>query len=148
MRSICLAVLLVFSTISHAQLVPWTDYELSTAVHEVTTIKVDSNMGETYLEGLAKTWVSSMEALVKLDQIESYSIYWSDLPESGEFNLMLIIVFANNEDLEPNKAKYEAFVKELTQDKFDEGNEFAQENYPAMREITGQYLFREVTLLK
>lgn len=82
----------------------------------------------------------------KLGQIADYRIYRSDLPQSGDFNLVLVVEFANTADLAPNKAKYDAFVREMSKERLDENTEMAQRDYPAMREITGQYLMREITL--
>lgn len=147
MRSIVLAVFIFcFSSLANAEFNAWTDYEPSDEVYAVTTIKVKSNMGDDYLEGIANTWVTGNDVAVKLGHIEGYKIYRSDLPASGDFNLMLIIKYAKTDDLAPSKAKYNAFMKEFTKEKSDEGNDFAQKNYPAMREITGDYLFREIKL--
>jgi hypothetical protein len=101
----------------------------------VTTIRVQPNMDDAYLEGLARTWVTTNEAAKKLKQIEDY-----------EINLLLIVKFAKTDDLAPNKARYDAFMQEFTKAKADETTDFAQKNYPAMREITGQYLFRKITI--
>ena len=49
-------VLLSFASFAAADLEPWTDYELSEGVTNVTTVKVDSNMIDKYLEGLSKSW--------------------------------------------------------------------------------------------
>lgn len=136
------------SGIAFADLDPWTDYESSEAVWSITTIKVDSNMGDAYLEGIANTWVPGNETSMKLGQIEDYKIYRSDLPDSGDFNLLLVVKFAKTDDLAPNKARYDAFMAEFTKQKSDQATEYAQKNYPAMREITGQYLMREITLKK
>ena len=143
-----LAVALLFgSTVARADLEPFKDYDTSAAVWSVTTVKVDSNMGDAYLEGLAKTWVSTNEIAKKLGQIEEYHIYRSDLPESGNFNLLLVIKFKNAEAAtQPNKTQYDAFMKELGKEKSDEVTEYSQKNYPAMREITGEYMVREITL--
>lgn len=139
----------VGSTAAHADLEPYKDYDTSAAVWSVTTIRVDSNMGDAYLEGLAKTWVSSNETAKKLGQIEEYHIYRSDLPASGDFNLMLVIKFKDaNAASQPNKMDYDAFMKEFGKDQSDEVTEFSQKNYPAMRKITGEYLVREITLKK
>jgi hypothetical protein len=140
--------LLLSSAAAMADLQPWKDYEESQNVWSVTTIRVQPNMDDAYLEGLAKTWVSTNEAAKKLGQIEDYEIYRSDLPQSGDFNLLLIVKFAKSEDLAPNKARYEAFMKEFGKEKVDETTTFSQKNYPAMREITGQYLFRKITFKK
>lgn len=149
MRSIYLAALLLcFSTVSNAEFEPWKDYEPSDAVYSVTTIKVASNMGDVYLEGLANTWVTGNEVSKKLGQIEDYWIYRSDLPASGDFNLMLVVKFANTDDLAPNKEKYDAFMKEFTQKKSDETSEYAKKEYPGIRVITGDYQMREIKLIK
>ena len=42
-------VLVCFAGIASADLEPWTDYEVSEGVSNVTTIKVDSNMIDKYL---------------------------------------------------------------------------------------------------
>jgi hypothetical protein len=132
-----------------ADLEPFKDYDMSEAVWSVTTIRVSPNMDDAYLEGLAKTWTSTNEIAKKLGQIEEYHIYRSDLPQSGDFNLLLVVKFKDaNSANQPNKAQYDAFIKEMGKQKSDEATEFSQKNYPAMREITGQYQVREITLKK
>ena len=141
--------LLVGSTAAQADLVPFKDYETSAAVWSVTTVRVDSNMGDAYLEGLAKTWASTNDIGVKLGQIEEYHIYRSDLPESGDFNLMLVVKFKDaNAASQPNKAQYDAFMKEIGKAESDKLTQYSQQNYPAMRKITGEYMVREITFKK
>src|SRR5580704_8438637 len=135
-------------TAVYADLEPWKDYTISDSVWSVTTIKVHANMDDAYLEGLKKTWVASNEVAKKLGQIEEYHIYRSDLPESGSFNMLLVIKFKNNEALAPNKARYEAFMKEWGAERNKKTTETAQHEYPAMREITGDYNMREITIAK
>ena len=147
MRSIYLAAsLLLFTSVSHAEFKPWVDYEASEEVYSISAIKVDANMGDVYLENLANTWVSGNEVSKKLGHIVEYSIFRSDLPQSGDFNLLLVVKFANTADLAPNKEKYEAFMKEFTQKRSDETSEIAQQSYPGMRTITGDYQMRKITL--
>jgi hypothetical protein len=134
------------STAAFADLEPWKDYTISEAVWQVTTIKVHSNMDDAYLEGLKKTWVASNDVAKKLGQIEEYHIYRSDLGESGSFNLMLVVKFKNNEMLGPNKARYEAFMKEWGEERNKKTTDIAQHAYPAMRDITGDYNMREITI--
>ncbi len=129
-----------------ADLDPWTDYEVSDAVWNVTTVKVDANMGDAYLEGIKQTWAASNEVAKELGQIEEYSIFRSDLPQSGYFNLLLIVKFANTADLAPNRERDEAFLEAVGKEKADASTEYAQKNYPAMRKITGEYQMREITL--
>ena len=141
-----LVAVLVIPGLAMADLTPWEDYEVSDAVWSVTTVKVDSNMGDAYLEGLRETWIPGNKIAMELGQIEDWAIYRSDLPESGDFNLMLVIKFANTEDLAPNKAEYERFMEAFTQELADSTTEYAQKNYPAMRELTGQYLMRKIDI--
>jgi len=129
-----------------AELEPWKDYTPSDAVWSVTTVKVDSNMDDAYLEGLRETWVPGNEAAKKLGQIEDYWIYRSDLPESGSFNLLLIVKYKNTDAMAPTKARYDAFVQAVTKKQMDKSTAKAQKDYPAMRELTGQYLMREIKL--
>ena len=129
-----------------ADLTPWKDYEVSEGVWSVTTIKVDPNMDDAYLEGIKQTWVASNEVAKKLGQIQDYKIFRSDLPQSGQFNLWLVVIFKNTADLGPSKARYDAFMKEWGEGRNKETTEFAQKNYPAMREITGQYWMRELKM--
>ena len=143
---IAAASLLTFAVVARADLEPWTDYEVSDQVWSVTTVKVDANMGDAYLEGLKNTWVTGNEVSKRLGQIEDYFIYRSDLPQSGDFNLMLVVRFANTEALAPNKARYEAFMKEFGEEQSKKTTDYAQKNYPGMREITGEYMFRRIDL--
>ena len=136
------------TTVAFADLKPWEDYEPSEAVWSVTTVKVDPNMGDAYLEGIADTWVAGNEVAKELGQIEDYAIYRSDLPQSGDFNLMLVVKFAKSEDLAPNKERYEAFMAKWGEERAKASPEKAQRDYPAMRELTGQYYFRKIELKK
>lgn len=138
--------MIVLSGAAFADLQPYTDYEVSDALWSVTTVKVDANMGDAYLEGIEKTWAASNQVAQDLGQIESFSIYRSILPESGDFNLLLVVKFANTSDLAPNKERYDTFMKAWGEARNREVTEYAQKNYPAMRNITGAYLMREITL--
>ena len=138
--------LITASGAAFADLEPYKDYEVSDAVWSVTTVRVDANMDDAYLEGIRNTWASGNKVAMELGQIESWSIFRSDLPQSGNFNLLLIVKFANTSDLAPNKERYDAFMKKFGEERSKETTEYAQKNYPAMRELTGQYLLREITL--
>ena len=127
-----------------ADLQPFEDYEESETVYLVTTVKVDSNMGDAYLEGLKQTWIPGNEVAKKLGQIVDYRIYRSQLPESGEFNLILVVELESAADMQPSQDRYDAFIEEWGQQAADDSTEYAQENYPAMREITGSYMMRQV----
>mgnify|MGYP001821289530 FL=1 len=123
---------------------PWTDYELSEGITNVTTVKVDSNMIDNYLEGLSQSWAPANEIAKELGHIEGYWIHVSQLPNSGDFNVVLGIDFKDSAALQPDKAKYDAFMKawgEANQARSDE----LVKMYPGIREIVGEYNMRSVT---
>ena len=146
-KTLAFALAVALSAPAAAQLKPYTDYTVSDSVSNVSTIKVKENMIEDYLQGIRGTWVSSNEVAKRLGQLKDYKVYVSDLPNGGEFNVMLVATFANTSDLAPNKARYDAFMKA-----WGTANEAATRTttttvYPNLREITGEYLMREVTFL-
>jgi len=128
-----------------ADLTPWKDYDISATVSNVTTVKVDSNMIDKYLEGLRATWVTGNEAAKALGQITDYAIYVSQLPNSGDFNVVLVVEMASASDMQPSKANYDAFMKKWGADNEKRTNEIVQ-TYPDVRTITGEYLLREITI--
>lgn len=145
-KTILLSSALLLSSAAFADLDPWEDYEISDSVWSVSTIKVDSNMGDAYLEGIRDTWVKGNEVSKALGHIQDYAIYRSELPESGEFNLLLVVEFSNNAMLAPNKARYDEFMAEWGKQNADAATQQAQKDYPGMRTITGEYRLRKITL--
>jgi hypothetical protein len=146
LKSLFSAFLLVlFSTSAMAQLEPWTDYDISDGVWNITTVKVDPNMGDDYLEGIRDTWVASNRIAKELGQIEDFMILRSQLPESGYANLFLIVKYANSDSLDPNREEYEKFMKAWGDANEAKTREITK-NYPSMRKITGEYLVREITI--
>ena len=134
------ALLLVcFAGIASADLEPWTDYDIGEGVSNVTTVKVDSNMIDKYLEGLKGSWVPANEILKEQGQIESYGIYVSQLPN------ILVVRFANSADMQPDKERYDAFMKAWGKENQEKSDKIVL-TYPDIRTITGEYLFREITL--
>lgn len=134
---------LALSSWATADMKMFEDYELSDAVVSMTTVKVNAGKGEDYLEGLKQTWVESNEVAKKLGHITDYGIYFSVLPESGDFNVVLIVNIKNLGAYGPSKAKYDAFMKEWSEKK-TKRNEAVAENYPELREIVGEYLLQSV----
>ena len=146
LRSILGAVFLVaFSMTANAQLEPFTDYDVGEAVYNVTTVKIDANMGDDYLEGIRETWVASNKVAKELGQIEDFHIFTSTLPASGDWNLMLVIKYSSLDDLKPSKAEYDKFMDAWGRANEDKTREISK-NYPAMRQITGEYQVRELTM--
>jgi hypothetical protein len=128
-----------------AQLEPWTDYDVSDQLWNITMVKVDPNMGDDYLEGIRDTWVASNKIAKELGQIEDFHIFQSQLSESGNANLFLVVKYANSDQLDPNRQEYDKFMKAWGDANVAKSREITK-NYPAMREITGEYLVREITI--
>ena len=148
MKKILVALLsIVFSCSLQAKdrLEIYKDYELGTEIMTVTTVKVDPNMGDVYLAGLQSSWVKAVKIQKELGYIKDWKIYGSDLPNSGNFNMMLVVTFNNSADLEPNKKKYEAFMKKWTEADEKMSNEIAAK-YPEVRTLTGEYQMREIMM--
>lgn len=139
-------VMLGLSGTAIADLEPWEDYDMSDAIYSVSTIRVDPNMDDAYLEGIKQTWAAANKVQKELGHIEDYAIYRSISPQSGDFNLLLVVKFANTADLAPNKERYDAFVEAMGREQLDDSTDYSQANYPGMRTITGEYLMREITL--
>jgi len=128
-----------------AQLDAYTDYDISKALWSVTMVKVQPNMSDDYLEGLRDTWVASNKVAKELGQIEDFHIYQSQVGASGDANLLLVVKFTDSSQLEPNKGEYDKFMKAWGEANEDKTREITK-NYPAMRELTGEYLLREITI--
>ena len=78
-----------FASIASADFEPWKDYEVSEGVTSVTTVKVDANMIDKYLEGLSKTWAPAQEIRKELGHIEGYWIHVSQLQDAGDFSALI-----------------------------------------------------------
>jgi hypothetical protein len=146
MRKLLVAVILLgFAINANAQLQPFSDYDISDSVWSVTTVRVDPNMGDFYLEGLRDTWVKSFEIAKELGTIVDYKIFRSQLPQSGDFNLLLVVEYANSAAMEPSEERYNAFMEKWGEENQARSNELVKD-YPSMRTITGQYNLRQITI--
>jgi hypothetical protein len=143
-KIICALVFIAFTGTATADLEQWKDYDVSTSISNVTTVKVDSNMIDKYLEGLRTTWAPTNDIAKELGQIEGYSIYVSEMPNSGDFNVILVVDMKSAADLQPNKDRYDAFMKKWSEASQKESEKVVM-TYPDIRTITGEYLIREVT---
>ena len=138
-------IMLLFTVSSHAELEVYKDYDLGTEIISMTTIKVDPNMGDTYLEGLRDSWVKAVKIQKELGYIKDWKIYASELPQSGDFNMVLMVMFKNSAELEPDQKKYEAFMEKWGDDNQKKSQEISK-SYPNVRSLTGEYRLREIML--
>lgn len=146
-QSITALLFMAVSSLSWSDLEPYKDYQISDKVISMTTVKVDANMRDVYLEGLRDTWVPSNEIAKELGQIADYKILASELPLSGEFNLVLVVFFDKASDLEPSKKAYDAFMAKWSKEMQKKADKKTK-SYPDIRELTGEYRLREVTFSK
>jgi len=130
--------------IAYAQLEIFSDYDVSDSIWELTTVKVEPTQIDYYLEGIQSTWAEANDIAKELGHIEDYMILGSQMNASGDFNLILAIKYADTSDLAPSKARYDAFMKKWGERREEQSRETAK-TYPAQREITGQYMMREIT---
>jgi len=137
-------VLTGFASIANADLEAWKDYDIGSVLSNVTTVKVNSNMIDKYLEGLKATWAPANDVAIELGQIESYSIYVSQLANSGDFNVILVVRMKDAADMQPDQAEYEAFMKKWGEENQKRSDKIVM-TYPDIRTITGEYLIREIT---
>jgi hypothetical protein len=134
-----------YSVVAKERLEIYEDYDLGTEIMTMTTVKIDPNMGDVYLAGLRQSWVKAVEIQKKLGFIKDWKIYGSDLPVSGDFNMVLVVTFDSAEDLEPSKKKYEAFMKKWSE-KDQKRTEKISAKYPEVRTLTGEYRLREIIM--
>ena len=132
------------ATSALADFEPWKDYEMGSGVTNVTTVKVDSNMIDKYLEGLSQSWAPANEIAEELGHIEGWWIHVSELANSGDFNVVLGVEFKDSAALQPDKAKYDAFMKRWSEEAQKRSDELVK-SYPDIREIVGEYNMRSVT---
>jgi hypothetical protein len=125
------------------QLRPFQDYDYADGVWTLTTVRVHANMIDSYLEGIKETWVASQQVAKDLGQIEESFVYVSELPNSGDFNVLLVTRHASAESMEPSKARYDAFMTAWGAEREARNNELVKD-YPGMRDITGEYRLRQI----
>jgi hypothetical protein len=138
-----LMLLVSLNAVAQDRLEIFKDYDLGKEVLSVTTVKVDPNMEDVYLAGLTKSWIKAVKIQKDLGHIKDWNIWASELPQSGDFNLVLTVTFESSQDLEPNKAKYDKFMKIWG----EENQKISQETsakYPDVRELTGEYRLRKI----
>ena len=137
------ALFLLGSNSALSQLQPCTDYDISDELWNITTVMVHPNMSDDYLEGLRDTWVASNRVAKELGQIEDFFIFQSTLENGGDANMFLVVKFANSDSLKPSKAEYDRFMEAWGKANQDKTREITK-NYPAMRDITGEYMVRRI----
>ncbi|AWL11165.1 hypothetical protein HMF8227_00669 [Saliniradius amylolyticus] len=133
------------ATANAQQLEVYKDYEPGSQIIMMTTVKVDPNMTDLYLAGIRDTWVKAVRMQKEMGYIKDWKILSSDLPLAGDFNLVLMVTFEKASDLEPNKERYQAFMKQWGEANRKRSEELVK-TYPEVRTLTGEYRLREVMM--
>lgn len=142
--SLAVAAMLIVG-VADAQLRPYEDFEIEEAVWNVQTVRVDPTRTDYYLEGLQKTWIVVNEVAKKLGQIEDYFIMVSDLPFTGDFNVLLGVKYKDDGMLAPSQTRYQEFMAAFGEREFAEARSVRAE-YPKLRIIVGEYRLRHIHL--
>ncbi len=119
-------------------------------VWTLTFVRTGANKSDTYLKGLANTWVASMEEAKKEGLIVSYKILAGTPANEDDFNLVLMIENKAMADFDPNKdreAKFDAIEKKI-KDKMGDDYDATITNYDDIRNLLGTKLMREIRLKK
>jgi hypothetical protein len=120
------------------------DYVPSKAVWAVTFVKVNPNRMEDYLDGLKQTWVGGCEISKKQGTTEDCSIFVSETPMGGAFNVMLVTKFSSAAMMEPDEARYTKFMTEMRKTLDEAKQDKLVEGYEEMRSFFGEANFRKV----
>ena len=137
---------IAISTPAAAQMQVFEDYEPSQAVWEMVTVNVEPGEFETYLENLKNTWVQGNEIAKRLGHIEDYAIFGNTNGAGKDFDLILLVKYGSTADLAPSKERYQAFMREWGKQREESSQKTVREVYNNIRELTGQYQLREITI--
>ena len=124
------------------------DYTVGDAVASVTMVKVAPNRIDHYLAGLKESWVPGVEIAQEMGLNTGYFIFLSEIPESGLFNITLVVNFENMAQREKgNDPEIAAELQRKIEEKLSEQESFKiTEGYTQIRTIVDEQLMRLVTL--
>lgn len=137
-----LAVLGFSATASAAEI--YKDYVPSKAVWNVTMVKVTPARIDDYLGGLKQSWVSGCEISKKMGVLEDCGIYISETGAGGPFNVMLVQKFTSGTMMEPDEARYNAFMTEFRKGLSEAKSDELVQGYEEFRTFFGEMNFRRV----
>ena len=120
-------------------------------VWSLTFVRTGANKSDTYLKGLANTWVATMEEAKSEGLIVSYKILQGAAANEEDFNLILMIENKSMGEFDPNKereAKWDAINKKVKEKMGDQEFDTVVANYDDIREMIGTKIMREIHLKK
>ena len=119
-------------------------------VWTMTFIRTAPNQSDTYLNDLAKTWVSTMELAKAGGLIADYKILQGNASNGDDYNLILMTENNKMADMDPSpdsQAKWDAidkYMRDAMGDKYD----MTVKNYDNIRTMMGTKVMRELHLKK
>ncbi len=120
-------------------------YDLGT-VWTLSTIRIDANMDDEYLQRLSKTWKATMDEAKKENLILDYKVLMGSPANKEDFNLLLMVEFSSMGSMDPDPvkdAKWKAIRQRI--EARPDHKEILQ-TYGKIRQIFGQKIMREITL--
>ena len=139
----------VFSMISISSVSIAQDIYDSKTVWRISTIRIDANMEDKYLENLSKTWKMSMDMAKEEGLIKSYKILKGPAANEADYNLLLMVENEKMGDYDPDPTKdakwetiEEKVIAELSKETFDE----TVAMYGDIRKFLGVKIMREIEL--
>jgi hypothetical protein len=119
-------------------------------VWSLTFVRTGANKSDVYLEGLAKTWVASMEEAKKEGLILSYKILAGSASNEDDYDLILMIENKNMASFDRDdtrEAKFDA-IEQKIKDEMGDDYDATITNYDDIRNMLGTKLMREIHLKK
>ncbi len=120
------------------------DYVPSKAVWNVTMVKVDPNHIDDYLGGLRQSWMTGCAAGKTAGTLEDCFIYVSETAAGGPFNVMLVQKFTSAGAMDPDEARYTAFMTEMRKGLEKAKQDELVQTYEDFRTFWGEMNFRRV----
>ena len=120
-------------------------------VWSLTFVRTGANKSDTYLKGLANTWVATMEEAKNEGLIVSYKILQGAAANEDDFNLILMIENKSMGEFDPNEereAKWDAINKKVKEKMGDKEFDTVVANYDDIRDMIGTKLMREIHIKK
>ena len=150
LKSVLMAIAILFFIVAPASQASSQTSELYTpgSVWEVTFVKLKPHSGEQYLEGLKKTWKSSMDELVKANLIKSYKILWGEASNEKDFDMLLMVEHANFAAFDPDPVRDKKIDEIEKKIKDALGDDYLKtvEGYTNLRELLGTKVMREISI--
>jgi hypothetical protein len=126
---------------------PYTDYTPMKGVTEVLTVKVEPNHIDDYLTGLSKDWVKGQELAKQHGIIDSYNVVVK-LNGGAGANVAFITHYPSLANLEPDKARYEAIMKEVRARQSKEQGEAITAGYDKYRTFVSDDFWTDMSFAK